>query len=39
VEIEMRFDQQYNETRREIKGGIFTTREEYDAQITADKQS
>lgn len=39
VEIEIRFDQQYSETGREIKGGVFTTRDEYDAQMTEDKQS
>lgn len=38
VELDLHFDQQYNETSREIKGGAFTTREDYEAQLTADKQ-
>lgn len=32
VELEVRFDQRYNEMGREIKGGVFVTRDEWDAQ-------
>jgi len=32
VELELRFDQHYNEISRQIKGGIFTSREEWEAQ-------
>jgi hypothetical protein len=35
VEIDLRFNQQYNETSREITGGVFVTREEWDAQNAA----
>ncbi|MCS6848031.1 MAG: hypothetical protein RMN52_09985 [Anaerolineae bacterium] len=32
VELELRFDPQYNEISREIKGGVFVTRQEWEAQ-------
>jgi hypothetical protein len=32
VEIDLRFDENFNETSREIKGGEFVTREAWDAQ-------
>jgi hypothetical protein len=32
VEVDFRYDQNYNETSREIKGGEFVTREEWEAQ-------
>lgn len=31
VEVELRFDQHYVETSREIKGGVFVSREEWEA--------
>jgi len=33
VELELRFDQHYNEVSREIKGGVFISREEWEAQM------
>lgn len=32
VEIDLRFDQRYNEISRQIAGGAFVTRDEWDAQ-------
>ncbi|MFN4293499.1 MAG: hypothetical protein ACK4JD_05135 [Thermoflexales bacterium] len=32
VEIELRFDPQYHEISREIRGGVFVTRQEWEAQ-------
>ncbi|MCS7055941.1 MAG: hypothetical protein NZM18_07200 [Thermoflexales bacterium] len=38
VEIELRFDPQYNEISREIKGGVFVTRQEWEAQAAEKRQ-
>lgn len=35
VEIDLRFDQQYNEIGRQIMGGAFVTRDEWEAQNSA----
>jgi hypothetical protein len=39
VEIEMRFDQQYNEIGREIKGGAFVLQDEYASQQSQTQQA
>jgi hypothetical protein len=38
VELELRFDPHYNEISREIKGGVFVTREEWEAQMAQTRQ-
>ncbi|MFC1466650.1 MAG: hypothetical protein ACFLMY_17545 [Candidatus Brachytrichaceae bacterium NZ_4S206] len=38
VEIELRFDPQYNEISREIRGGVFVTRQEWEAQEAEKRQ-
>ncbi len=38
VELELRFDPQYNEIGREIRGGVFVTREAWEAQEAAKRQ-
>lgn len=38
VEIELRFDPHYNEISREIRGGVFVTRQEWEAQEAEKRQ-
>lgn len=39
VEIELRFDPQYNEIGRQISGGVFVSREEWEAQRHEQSQA
>lgn len=39
VEIELRFDPRYNEIGRQISGGVFVSREEWEAQQRGQNQA